>query len=172
MAAVAAAGESKSMNNASEGTRARRARIYFRLMDITLVLALIGFTEFLLDEVFGIILTPKSSPFYLPISIFFIFMNFIVPWFLILARFMRDEYAELLWRRTAAVAAYTLALAPVFVLLCFWAAYLLTGKKVSEGVFAPLVAPTEAFQVVWFCWLAFMLMFVAIFQLLRWRDAR
>lgn len=160
------------MTDAVLGSRARRARAYFRLMDIVLVLSLMGFIEFLLDNVFDVILIPKSSPIYLPVSIFFIFMNFIMPWFLILARFMRDEYAELLWRRTAAVAAYALALAPVFVLMGFWISYFLTGKRVSESVFAPLVEPTEAFQVIWFCWLGYMLLFVAIFQFLRWHDAR
>lgn len=160
------------MSAANLGTRARRARVYFRLMDIVLVLSLLGFAEFLLDKIGGIILIEKSNPIYPPVAFFFGFMNFIVPLFLILARFMRDEYAELLWRRTAVVVAYMLALAPWVIVASMWAYYFATGARMRESPFAPLVIPQEPVQVIWLCWLVFMLLFVAIFQFLRWRDGR
>jgi hypothetical protein len=152
--------------------RATRARIYFRLMDIMLVLSLMGFTEFLLDKVGGIILIPATSPIYPLVSTFFYTMNFFVPTFLILARFMRDEYAELLWRRTATALVYVSAIAPFGLLAIGWVSFLITGQRVSQGAVRFLAESMEFFDAVVVIWMVFMLLFVAIFQLLRWRDAR
>jgi hypothetical protein len=153
-------------------TRERRAKIYFRLMDIVLVLSAIGFAEFLLDKVGDIILIQKSSPIYAPVSIFFLTMNFVVPLFLILARFMRDEYAEQLWKRTAVVMSYLLATLPAAILAGAWLAYLAPATLRTLPQFMMLFDPAPLYVVTTATWMIGMLLFVAVFQFLRWRDAR
>lgn len=160
------------MNAASTGNRARRARIYFRLMDVVCILAVLGFSEFLLDKVGGIILLETSHPAHVYVSAFFITMNFFLPMFLILARFMRDEYADQLWRRTAVVLSYGVTLLPIVIFAGAWIDYLTTTTGQPRPVFALLEETTEPYNVIQACWMAFMLLFVGIFQLLRFTDSR
>jgi hypothetical protein len=162
----------KLMTNAASGNRAKRARVYFRLMDIVLVLSLLGFAEFLLDKVGGIILLEKNNPFYSPVSLIFVIANFYFPMLLILCRFMRDEYAELLWQRTATVIVYFSAIAPFLLTAVAWASFFLLGAQTTRSLFQFLKGPVDPFDVVTVIWAMFMLLFVAIFQFLRWRDSR
>jgi hypothetical protein len=164
--------EGRPMTNATSGNRAKRARVYFRLMDVTFFLAILGFSEFLLDKVFGIILIQTTSPLYPPVSTFMIFMNFLMPLFLVLARFMRDEYAELLWRRTAVVFAYAIAIIPFIIQIVGWLVYLTRGEEGVRRHLKILLVPTQPYFVIAVAWMAFMLLFVAIFRVLRWRDGR
>lgn len=155
---------------ASAGNRAKRARIYFRLMDVVFILAVLGFSEFLLDKVGGIILMETSHPAHGYVSAFFIIMNFFLPMFLILARFMRDEYAEQVWRRTAVSLSYVVTLLPIAIFAGAWIDFLTTTTGQPRPLFALLENPIEPFKVVQVCWMAFMLLFVGVFQFLRWRD--
>jgi hypothetical protein len=152
-------------------SREKRAKLYFRLMDVVFILALIGFSEFLIDKVFGVILIERSNPIHLPISIFFTTMNFLGPAFLLVARFMRDEYAEQLWQRTIALLAYAVAIAPILLIAGAWIAYALSPEK-PVGPYIYLYAKNETTTVISIAWGAYMLLFVAIFQFVRWRDAR
>ncbi len=148
----------------------RRYRLYFRLMDVTLVLSIIGFSEFLLDNVFGIILIPKDSPAYRPVSIIMVSANFFLPMFLIAARFMRDEFAEILWQRTATTLMYLLVLAPGIILV--WSFVMrMAGGNDYISLFGYLYRQ-NALDAIVAGWIAVMLLFVAIFQLYRWRATR
>jgi hypothetical protein len=153
-------------------TREKRAKLYFRLMDITFVLALIGLSEVLLDEVFRMELIKPSDAMYWPIAVFFRTMNFLLPTFLLLARFMRDEYAELLWQRTTAILTYVVTAIPA--ILAAGAMVLISiGVDKPVGIYAYLYATKQSlFNAIIISWMAYMLLFVAIFQFVRWRDSR
>jgi hypothetical protein len=152
--------------------REKRARLYFRLMDITFVLAVVGFSVFVIEDIIGITLLERSHPVHFPLSIFFSFMNFLMPAFLLVARFMRDEYAELLWQRSIAMMAYVVAIIPAFLMI---GAIILemSGAKKPVGFYAFLYYEKASIMaVIGVSWMAYMLLFVAIFQFVRWRDSR
>ncbi len=160
------------MSDVIPPSRARRARIYFRMMDICLVFAAIGLVDHLLDDLFDWTLLPKDSAAYFAIAIIVLFFNFIAPPILIAARFMRDEYAEQLWQRSVAVLAYAIALVPLLMTMAFFYVYLTNPGSHTVGPFASLFGEVEGGQLVGRFWMAFLLLWVTIFQFLRWRDTR
>jgi hypothetical protein len=153
-------------------SREKRAKLYFRLMDVTLFLALVGFADWMLDLLFGIVLVPENSPYFVPMAVFFGIVNFLVPALLLIARFMRDEYAEQLWQRTVIILVYILATVPALMLIAVMVDRL-TGVTPGPSWFtAPFFVEQPVFKTVMFGWMTCMLLFVGIFQFLRWRDAR
>lgn len=108
------------------------------------------------------------------LSIIALFM-FVVPMFLICAKFMRDEYAEGLWRRTSVVLAYATAGLPLIFLIIAWGWYFATGHTDAEKVHWSLQWMAD--EIKWgdatmIVWLGYMMVFVVIFQFLRWRDSQ
>lgn len=158
------------MTSSIPPNRARRARIYFRLMDICLMFAAVGLADHLFDNWLGYPEGVTQSPAYLVIGIIVLIFNFGVPPLLIMARFMRDEYAEHLWQRTVVALAYIAAVAPIVLVIAAWATYLATGGGPPVGPFAYLSEKVVAHDAMLLSWSAFMLLFVGIFQFLRWRD--
>jgi hypothetical protein len=146
-----------------------RYRLYFWLMDICLILSVLGLTEFILDYGLGIILIATDSPIYPIISLFFISANFIVPLFLVVARFMRDEFAELLWKKTATTLLYGFVVVPGFVLTTTYVASLF-GSRIHVAILQALQEYT-AIQAIVVGWMAVMLAFVGLFQFYRWRAS-
>lgn len=140
-------------------------------MNICLIFAGIGLADYLLDKIFGVEFDPNSQPYY-GIGIVVITFNFFVPCFLVVARFMRDEYAELLWRRTAVVLAYMLALTPLFALAAVWIDYWTSTTGQPRAFAANFEQTDNLFDAMMRVWSAFMLLFTGIFQWLRWLDSR
>ena len=148
-------------------------KLYYRLMDLALLAGILGFLDFLGAHLFNLsftqILKPETT-LSMVIVIGIGLLNFVLPVFLIVAYFLRDEYAELLWQRTATVMMYAFATTPGAIMM--WAA----SHKVLTGQTSPLLKkyifdrPTPDLVMTW--WMVSALAFVAIFQLLRWRDAR
>ena len=147
-------------------------RLYFRLMDLCLVASLLILVSFI----------PAASPaqgpggeypaWYLAYSSILILVSFFLTPVLILARFMRDEYAEQLFRRATDVLVYLAVGAPTLV---FWAATIVFFTSRAEQ--APYPFSLFMVEVTW--WSAagllykiFCIAFVVIFQFLRWRDSR
>ena len=152
-----------------------RYRLYFWLMNLCLVLGPVGYLLWL-TEPYG----PDNAPawyvaLFLTTNIFLGYMSL----FLMLAKFMRDDYAEGLWRRTLVVMAYCAAIVPPILFSGPWILFAILG---GDGTLLPdfYVAFEEAFyessfapsSVVVRVWLTFMVSFVVIFQFLRWRDSR
>ena len=148
-------------------------KLYYRLMDLALLAGILGLLDFLGAHVFNLsftqILNPEP-PLGMVIAIGIGLLNFVLPVFLIVAYFLRDEYAEILWQRTATVMMYVVATTPGAIMM--WAA----SHKVLTGQTSPLLKkyifdrPTLDLVMTW--WMVSALAFVAIFQFLRWQDSR
>lgn len=154
---------------------ARRSRLYFRLMDICLFFLVVG----LIDWIASHYDVENAPAWYLAGGLVMIIFNSFVPLFLMVASFMRDDYAEGLVKRSLRVMAYGAALIPPFLLIGPW---VLGGIFVNTDLRAPdfyrefynafylsEMRPELVLRRVWFL---YMLSFVGIFQFLRWKDSR
>ena len=157
----------------SKNPREFRYRLYFWLMDACLVGVAIGFLDALLEAAFDIEYFGLTQTQVLLIGIFVNLFSFLVPLFLLVGKFMRDEYAEQLWRRTVVVLAYVTALVPPALLLTVEIAYQSLGQPDQPPAWLAWWAnkPAWGSAIIW-VWQSYMLFFVTIFQFLRWRDAR
>mgnify|MGYP006168756599 FL=1 len=159
----------------SKPVRTWRYKAYFYVMDACLVFAGLGLIDHFVDPY-----EPETAPaWYFVYGGLFLAFNTIVPLFLMLASFMRDDYAEGLFRRTLQVLAYGAAVVPPIVMIVPW---LLAGLFIMTEARAPgfyrefyaafydgAVPPATVLGRVW---LAFMLSFVGTFQFLRWKDSK
>lgn len=171
------------MNDTSSTKTKLRYRAYFWLMNICLFFGFFG----LIDYIVSPYDKPEDAPtVYLIFAIVTLFFNFLVPLFLVFSGFMRDDYAEGLWKRSLAVMGYCAAIGPLFLFLGAWVAYFIALKITHpeapldgsialdapdyiDWFFKPEVSPRT---VLMWMWQIFLLLFVAIFQFLRWRDSR
>lgn len=80
-------------------TREHRAKACFRLICICLAFAAVGLPDHLAGIFFDRTLLPQPSIAYTSVGIIVLLFNFVMSPFLVVARFMRDEYAEQLWQR-------------------------------------------------------------------------
>ncbi|UYV14759.1 hypothetical protein [Porphyrobacter sp. ULC335] len=163
------------MQSTGKIDRQFRYRAYFWLMNASFFAIIYSFVELLVGRVTGFdpqdyMPTFAVPIFYGPILVFM----FLVPMFLICARFMRDEYAEQLWRRTSVVLAYATAATPLLCFILGWIWYFATGHTDAKQVHWSLRWMAD--KVVWgdalmYVWIGYMMVFVVIFQFLRWRDS-
>ncbi|MCK0128429.1 hypothetical protein [Erythrobacter sp. F6033] len=163
------------MSTANPTKTKLRYRAYFWLMDICLFFAAIGLVDHIIDPY-----DFENAPtWYHIIAFFVIFFNGFVPLFLMVAKFMRDDYAEGLWRRSLVIMAYGVAIAPPIMIIGPWVLYwILSPLGISppdayyafENFFYD--QDFKAYAVIATAWLTFMLSFVGVFQFLRWRDSR
>lgn len=155
-------------------TKQLRYRAYFWLMNASSVAVAYSAAEplavYLLDfqgeEIYP---SPIKDIIYAIIGL----LLFVVPMFLVCARFMRDDYTEQLWKRTFEVLAYFVALLPFAYLLLYWGLFFALGQPAKP----PLVLELPALNLtlgtaIYAAWMGYMMMFVVIFQFLRWRDSR
>jgi hypothetical protein len=163
--------EGKPMTENQKVRKQLRFRIFFWLMDICLIFAGIGLADHLLKVVFGIEFDAKSQP-YFAIGVVVITFNFFVPIFLFVSGFMRDEYAELLFQRTISKLAFVVAIGPVVIIISGWVHFLITDTPTLDGPFNFLYSKGNRFELLARLWMSYMLLFVGIFQFLRWRDSR
>lgn len=161
------------MTEKPQKTREFRYRLYFWLMDACLVGVAIGSLDAILDSGFGIHQFGLTDAQVLPIAFFVNLFSFIVPVFLMIAKFMRDEYADQLWRRSVVVLAYVTATVPLALLLTEHIAYFALGQPEDPPVWLEwwTIKLSWGLAIV-SIWKSYLLIFVAIFQFLRWRDAR
>lgn len=149
-----------------------RFRLYFWLMDLCLFFAAIGFVDHVLGRMYDLTLMPEGGLPYMIFSVLILIFNFIMPPFLILARFMRDEYTNQLWHRSITVLVYTITVIPFFAWAGIWIHYAITGNAAAPGMFAILDSRVDFGLALIQTWFAFTLLFVTIFQVIRWRDSR
>ena len=149
-----------------------RFRLYFRLMDLCLIASVL----LLLPLIPGA--TPAPGPggeyptWFLLYGNILIFIGFFLTPVLILARFMRDEYAEQLFRRTTDVLVYLAVALPT---LLFWAAaivFIISRTEQAPYPFSLFMAEVSWWSATAQVFKIFCIAFVVIFQFLRWRDSR
>jgi hypothetical protein len=172
MASLARQLGGQPMNVPAHAKRAQRTRIYFRLMDLCLFFAGVGLAEHISSKYFDTELFPDTDWAFFLIGVPVLFFNFVVPPILIVARFMRDEYAEQIWHRSIAVLAYIFAMAPLLMTLVLYGVGFSRPSDSSTGPFTYLFGDVPAGWLVVTIWMSFLLLWVGIFQFLRWRDGR
>lgn len=148
-----------------------RHRLYFWLMDAALVVAVLVWANYI------VLLTTGINGFGLPVALQYVLaiplwpLFTVVPIFLLLAKFMRDEYSEQLWRRTLVVLGYAAAIMPPALVIIAWAVFYASGQPEDvPAAFAWTVAEVSWGYAIWGAWTFYMQLFVVIFQFLRWRD--
>ena len=164
------------MNRAAKTASPLKYRAYFWLMDVTTVAILAALATLIWP-------LPGDFDGYTPVWVqvimyFLVFMTGIVTVFLICARFMRDDYAEGIWRRTMMVIGVLAAVAPIL---------LNTLYRITGALYSPDggIIHRAYYQFFYFieqdlnardgmlgAWLAFVMSFVLVFQFLRWKDSR
>ena len=157
----------------------RRYRLYFRLMDACLLFLFVGLIDQtaewvgLHDAWGGLHDKHGSHPaWYVALGAVTLIFNFLVAPFLILASFMRDEYAQQLWQRTVGLLVKVVTFFPMIVLTFGIVTQLATGSRRLPAILAPLLETATWVTAMTIGWLVFCLLFVVIFQFLRWWDSR
>ena len=163
------------MTENSNGKGPLRYRLYFWLMDACLFFAAIGLIDWIIDPY-----DLRDGPgWYMALGAVTLVFNGLVPLFLMVARPMRDDYAEGLWKRSLVVMAYGSAIVPPMLIIGPWILYgimspLGYGPPAFYQAFMEILYEHEfaTYVVVFRSWLTFMLLFVGVFQFLRWKDSR
>lgn len=149
-----------------------RYRAYFWLMNASLAAVIIGSADFAADRAFAMGFEAfVPSPWIYVIGVPKLIFSFFVPMLLVVASFMRDDYAEGLWRRTMLVLGYGVALGPNALLALLWLVFLLVGP-VPPSWLRFMTEPADPLTVLLYLWEAHLILFVCAFQFLRWRDSR
>jgi hypothetical protein len=164
----------RPMPNSDKPLKAKRYRIYFWLMDFsTAVMALLAsllIAEYFVGPDIHDIVPPTI---YLINAATFQIVGLIILPFLICAKFLRDDYLDALWHRSVTILAYSIAL---IVFAAFWISsiYYFTVGPISQGpqFISWLAAETKWGEAIVEIWISYMILFVAIFQVLRWKDSR
>lgn len=162
------------MPKTDKPSKAIRYRSYFWLMNFSAVVMALFMCIVLADMIVDEDLT-EILPYPLTVSMIVVFqiVGIIILPFLICAKFMRDDYSDALWRRSVTVLAYASATIPLAIFATTQIYYLGVGA-LSKG--PPLIRWVTNKVTVDFAminiWISYMILFVAIFQFLRWRDAR
>lgn len=149
-----------------------RYRAYFWLMNVGTVGTAIGVVNTLASAFYDMGVTDLvPSPWVLLIGIPMSVLNFFVPTLLVVARFMRDDYAEGLWRRAMLVVGHGVALGPIVLLAISWMLFFAVGPETPPWLHF-LIEPYDPLGVLLYVWEVHLVLFVFAFQFLRWRDSR
>ncbi len=157
-----------------------RYRLYYILMNVSLAAIISGIGSELLYNI-GIehhLDGPIGALAFFLVGLF----SVLLPIFLIVARFMRDQYAEEIWKKTAKHFMYVIALIPLFIQIQGW---ILFGwiKRLDNStyqyfyhhpIFLPIqwILSTDSFELFMRVWVYSICFFVILFQWHRWRDSR
>lgn len=153
-----------------------RYSLYYRLMDICLALQVVTLGVELTETAFDYDLVDFAGS-GIPITLFL--MAIIVPVFLVFARFMRDDFAEMLWQKTAGTVLKALMILPVPVAIA--AGVMIAGGQIdipTEIFTHDEVTDTDSgaiFGVVLsliYIWIYTPVLFTLAFQWHRWRASR
>ena len=158
-----------------------RFRLYYRLMDLALVVYLVALAMAISVALSGT--DPSTFPliiqFGVPVIVAIV-VYLILP-VLIVASKLRDEYAELLWKRTVSQLTVLAVLLPPIVSAILWFVFLVVLKGDPEAnwggnrpdwLMDPIYAEDRRLYVVLDVWSYYTFGFVLLFQFNRWRDSR
>jgi hypothetical protein len=156
-----------------------RYRAYFWLMNASAFGAAFLLAELAVSRFTGVDYLGLPETIRPPILFTVVLLISLVPFILMVASFMRDDYAEGLWKRTLVVLAYCAAvIAPLlfFVPWVLYFAFVWLELTPPEGYYELLdgffYGSSNNALLAGKTWVAFMISFVLIFQFLRWRDSR
>jgi hypothetical protein len=157
--------------------RINRHTLYYRLMDFSLIGVLLMLADEVVMAAIGRELVPTVL---LPVYAIIVISSFLIPALLIFQRWMRDDFSEMLWQRTAGTVLKLLILLPVPIILG-WSVWIL---QVDHDFAKELTAPrADRDPALWAAirgiiysftslWLATPILFTLTFQWHRWRASR
>lgn len=154
-----------------------RYRLYYGLMNAALVYLIFAHT---LITAFGVMPTDVHPAILVVIrSVLVLFQLVIVP-LLIILPWWRDEYADMLWKRTMVHLAFLMTIIPPLFMFAvqFISTVFIQGDLENWGgnrpdwLLDPLLKETWTLKAAWDIWLIFTGAFVVLFQFNRWRDSR
>ena len=152
--------------------RERLHRLYFRLMDIALVAFLLILLEAVLPIDAPVDEDGDVALWAAVLGSVLIFISFLLTPVLVLARFMRDEYAEQLFRRTTDILVYVAVAVPFVIFLAATIVFIVTRAPEAPYPFSLFMGEISVWSAMAQPYKYFCLLFVFIFQFLRWRDSR
>ena len=159
------------MTASQTGNAPLRFRLYFWLMNLSLAASVLIAVSFI----------PGAAPsapdgeiptWYVVYGYVILFCVFFFTPLLILGRFMRDEYAEQLFRRTTDVLVYVSVAVPFVIFLAATVVYAVTQAPEAPYPFSLFMGETTWWNAMSQSWKIFCMLFVFIFQFLRWKDSR
>lgn len=162
----------------SKSGDALRYRAYLWLMNLALVVTFAWILEIIVRRTTGVPALGLTGTADFIAFLIVQICSFILPFFLMLFRFMRDDYTEMLWKRSVVVLAYVVAILPIAGAAIAWGAELGLPKDSAayaswRSFYEPFKAPgAPAVYVVSMAWKYYMSAFIIIFQILRWQDSR
>jgi len=160
------------------GKEALRFRAYYWLLNISFVFVIVGFADILTRFVVGEQGYGLEGLAVLILNLLFGIFGFFLPFFLMVARFMRDDYMEGLWKRTVVVLAYSVAVLPLALFIFAWTVELGLPRDTSaytiwRQFYEPFINNGQrGVVIVTAVWQHYLWLFICIFQFLRWRDSR
>lgn len=155
----------------AEGSNKLRYRLYFWLMDACLLGTIFVAAEHIFTRTTGGFDWEVYPTWYFVLGLVMLFLAYGLAPILILARFMRDEYAELLWKRTAVIIVYIVAIAPYALYLGAWTAHFTVGNA-DFFPFDAELSDTRFHSALFRVGSLVLGAFVIVFQFLRWKDSR
>ena len=147
-------------------------RWYYRLMNLCLLAGVVLIADAALSIAPRVYNDGGYPAWYLALGYIGIFLAFFVTPFLVLARFMRDEYAEQLFHRTADVMIYVAVAVPFVIFAAATLVYAVTSAPEAPYPFSLFMEEITVWKAMAQTFKYFCLLFVFIFQFLRWRDSR
>ncbi len=147
-------------------------RWYYRLMNLCLLAGVLIIADVALGLAPRLYNEGFYPAWYRAFGYISIFLAFFVAPFLVLARFMRDEYAEQLFHRTADVLIYVAVAVPFVLFAAATVVYLITSAPEAPYPFSLFMEETTLWKAMAQTFKYFCLLFVFIFQFLRWKDSR
>ncbi|RIV88819.1 hypothetical protein [Aurantiacibacter zhengii] len=147
-------------------------RWYYRLMNLCLLAGVVLIADAALS-VAPLVYADGSYPaWYLALGYIGIFLASFVAPVLVVARFMRDEYAEQLFHRTTDVMIYVAVAVPFVIFAAAVVVYAITSAPEAPYPFNLFMEEITVWKAMWEAYEYFCLLFVFIFQFLRWKDSR
>ena len=149
-----------------------RYRLYFWMMDASLIGVIIFFASVIfqtLTEKVAFGLPPLASSI---LGMIVLLLILPLPLVVIIAKPLRDEYASLLWQRTIGPLVVFMSTTPLIFFTSLWVFYAISVDPKEVPALSWLYDEQSYVEAVTGAWLIFNMLFVLIFQFIRWRDSR
>jgi len=149
-----------------------RHRLYFWLMDASLVGIVIFIASVIFESATGKEAFGLAAPMSGIVGLLLLVLILVIPLLLIVLKPLRDEYADMLWRRTVGPLVVLMAMTPLLYFASIWLFYAISTDPTTLSGLDWLYEEQSGFESVSAAWAIFNMVFVVIFQFLRWRDSR
>lgn len=147
-------------------------RWYYRLMNLCLVAGVLILADLVLRIGPWLHQNGGLPAWYIVYGYVLIFFAFFLTPILILARPMRDEYGEQLFHRTADIMLYVAVAVPFLIFAAATGVYAVTGAPEAPYPFSLFMDEVTVWKAMAQAFKYFCILFVFIFQFLRWKDSR